>query len=79
MKQPAPNFQRSYYTRRHLISFFTAMTPNLCDKNEPKDTTPKNLFLLDPPKDKMFSMPPQRINTLLQIPLLIGRLTVPWV
>lgn len=53
-----PTSQRSHYTRPHLISFFTGMTPNLCDKNEPRDTTPRNVFLLDPPKDKMFSAPP---------------------
>jgi hypothetical protein len=47
--------------------------------NATKDTTPKNLFLLEPPKDKMFSMPPPKIITLSQMPLLIGWLTVPWV
>lgn len=37
-----------------------------------KDTTPKNLFLTDPPEDKMFSMPPPKIITLSQMSLLIG-------
>lgn len=74
-----PHSQRSHYTCPHLLSFFTGMTPNLCDKNEPKDTTPEYVFLLDLPKDKMFSVPPLKINTLPQVPLLIGWLTVPWV
>ena len=39
------------------------MTLNLYDKkNEPKDTTQKNLFLLDPPKNKMFSKPRPKIK-----------------